>query len=364
MNALLAVETSCDDTSAAVLSEDGRVLSSFVSSQNDLHAPYGGVVPEIASRQHLANLPGTVSAALAGAGVSENDLGALAVTCGPGLQGSLLVGVSFAKAMSWALGVPLYGVNHVEAHLRSPWLEEPDLLYPSLGLVVSGGHSHVFFCKGPREVTLVAATRDDAAGEALDKLGKRLRLPYPGGPVMDRLSVRGNPKAVPFSLPRMSSGSADYSFSGIKTAALHHMNQRGLEIPQGADPDDLPTWAYDLIASYQKCIVDHLLQVLKRAALALKPRCITMAGGVACNGLLRRRFTGLGVELGVPAAFPRPSYCTDNAAMVGFLALSHHDGPDDRKELDAYPTAIWPRIPLEGNEPCLANSPKQRYRKH
>jgi len=230
--------------------------------------------------------------------------------------------------------------------------------------VVSGGHSHVFYCRGPRDAALVAATRDDAAGEALDKLGKRLRLPYPGGPVMDRLSVRGNPKAVPFSLPRMSSGSTDYSFSGIKTAALHHMNQRGLEIPQGADADHLPPWAYDLIASYQKRIVDHLLQVLKRIALALKPRCITMAGGVACNSLLRNRFNELGVELGVPAAFPRPSYCTDNAAMVGFLALSQKDEPGDRNELDAFPTAIWPRISLEGKTPCLPNSPKQRYRKH
>lgn len=354
MTVLLAVETSCDDTSAAVLTGDGRVLSSVVASQDAVHAPYGGVVPELASRQHLANLPRTVDSALREAGVSERDLTAVAVTCGPGLQGSLLVGVSYAKAMAWALGIPLYGVNHVEAHLRSAWMEAPDLPYPSLGLVVSGGHSHIFLCRSPHEVTLVAATRDDAAGEALDKLGKRLGLPYPAGPFMDRLATRGNPKAVVFTLPRMSSGSLDYSFSGLKTAALHYMNLRSLEIPAGADPEHLPPWAYDLIASYQKRVVDHLMQVLKKTALALRPRSITIAGGVACNSHLRARLQALGKELGVRTAFPRPAYCTDNAAMVGFQALPLPQAAPPPGEVDAFPTAIWTRMSLEVNSPCRA----------
>ena len=341
--AWLAVETSCDDTSAAVLDLDGTVLSSVVGSQDEIHARFGGIVPELASRQHLLNLPGIVSAALTEAGTDTTGLSRVAVTCGPGLLGSLLVGVSYAKAMAWGLSLPLYGLNHVEAHLRSPWMEHPDLPYPNLGLVVSGGHSHVFFCQDPRTVQLVAATRDDAAGEALDKLGKRLGLPYPAGPVIDRLASRGNPKAVPFSLPRMSSGSMDYSFSGLKTAALHFLQTHALTVPEGTPPDALPQWAYDLIASYQKRIVDHLIQVLRRAALQLHPASLTMAGGVACNTLLRTRLLELGEELGVPAAFPSQRFCTDNAAMVGFLAHSRGDMPSS-PQTDAFPTALWSRM--------------------
>ena len=354
MKALIAIETSCDDTSAALLSPEGAVLSSVVSSQDQVHARYGGVVPELASRQHLLTLPSVVASALEGAGLTAQQLSGVAVTCGPGLQGSLLVGVSYAKAFAWALRLPLYGVNHVEAHLRSPWLEHPDLPYPALGLVVSGGHSSIFYSETPSAAKLVAATRDDAAGEALDKLGKRLRLPYPAGPVMDRLSERGDPKAVPFSLPRMSSGSIDYSFSGLKTAALHYLTTNGLEVPPGAAPDDLPPWAYDLIASYQKRIVDHLIQVLRRAAVALRPASITMAGGVACNRLLRKRLVALGEDLGIPAAFPRPAYCTDNAAMIGYQALSLEPAPS-LAEVDAFPTAVWPRISLEAEKPCRQN---------
>jgi len=340
---LLAIETSCDDTSAAVMDGSGRLLSSVVGSQDEVHAPYGGIVPELASRQHLANLPAVVRAALHDAGISEQEIKRVAVTCGPGLLGSLLVGVSFAKAFAWGLSLPLFGVNHVEAHLRSPWMEHPGLPYPNLGLVVSGGHSHIFYCKEPHTVQLVAATRDDAAGEALDKLGKRLGLPYPAGPLMDRLAARGNPKAVPFSLPRMSSGSMDYSFSGLKTAALHYLATHDLSVPAGTPPEDLPQWAYDLIASYQKRIVDHLIQVLRRAALQLHPASLTMAGGVACNSLLRSRLLELGDDLGVPAAFPSTRFCTDNAAMVGFLALSRGDAPSS-PETDAFPTALWSRM--------------------
>jgi N6-L-threonylcarbamoyladenine synthase len=344
LSPVLAIETSCDDTAAALVARDGRVLSSAVSSQNEVHAPYGGVVPELASRQHLRDLPRVVERALETAGASLGDVSGVSVTAGPGLLGSLLVGVSYAKALAWALQVPLAGINHVEAHLHSPWIENPGLPYPALALVVSGGHSHLFLSESPRKALLVCATRDDAAGEALDKLAKRLGLPYPGGPVLDRLASRGDPKAVAFSLPKMSAGSLDFSFSGIKTAALYHLRQRGLEPPADAGPEELPQWVYDLIASYQKRIVDHLLQRLKKAALLLKPASFTAAGGVACNSLLRSRLVGLGRELGAEVGLPSPRYCTDNAAMIGFHAATARDwvgagAPD----LDAFPTARWER---------------------
>ncbi len=342
MSFLLGIESSCDDTSAAVLDAGGKVLSNVLASQEAVHAPYGGVVPELASRQHLKNISGTVRAALHKADITMGDLAAVAVTAGPGLLGSLLVGVSYAKALAWGLTIPVYGVNHVQAHLRSPWIEHPDLAYPSLALAVSGGHSHLFLCSSPDEVSMVARTRDDAAGEALDKLAKRLNLPYPGGPVIDRLSVRGNPRSVNFTLPRMASGSLDYSFSGLKTAALHHMITHDLEPVAHPDLEQLPQWEYDLIASFQKRVVDHLLQRLKKAALLYRPASLVMAGGVACNSLLRKRFTALGDELGIRAAFPSPRFCSDNGAMIAFYA---HSATASRKPsglaLDAFPTARW-----------------------
>ncbi len=347
MATVLGIETSCDDTSAAVLTSDGRVLSNVVASQVEVHAPYGGVVPELASRAHLRNLPRVVAAALDRAGVRAEELTAIAVTAGPGLLGSLLVGVSYAKAAAWSLRVPLIPVNHVEAHLRSPWIEHPDLEYPALALAVSGGHSHLFLCGSPERASMVAATRDDAAGEALDKLAKRMGLPYPGGPVVDRIAAKGNAKAIAFPLPRMSSGSLDYSFSGLKTAALHHMREKGLDLPPGSDPDSLPQWAYDLLASYQRRVVDHLLQRVRKAALILRPRSLVMAGGVACNSLLRARLASLGEELGIRTAFPSPRYCTDNAAMVAFLALGRLGEPvPARDAVDAFPTAHWPALSL------------------
>jgi N6-L-threonylcarbamoyladenine synthase len=214
-------------------------------------------------------------------------------------------------------------------------------------LVVSGGHSHLFYVKSLDSIALVAATRDDAAGEALDKLAKRLHLPYPGGPAIDRLAGRGNPRAVPFSLPRMSSHALDYSFSGLKTAALHFMKQNDLEPDTNPDLENLPQWEYDLIASFQKRVVDHLLQRIRKAALALRPLSLTMAGGVACNRLLRQRLSELGDELGIPTAYPRPSYCTDNAAMVAFLAhLKTRSGEASAPLVDAFPSCRWESLTL------------------
>jgi N6-L-threonylcarbamoyladenine synthase len=342
MSYILGLESSCDDTSAAVLDGEGRVMSNVLASQDAVHAPYGGVVPELASRQHLRNMAGTVRSALLKANIDKKDLSAVAVTVGPGLLGSLLVGVSYAKAFAWGLSIPVYGINHVQAHLRSPWIEKPDLPYPSLGLAVSGGHSHLFLCSSPEHVTMVARTRDDAAGEALDKLAKRLNLPYPGGPVIDRLSSRGDSRAIPFTMPRMASGSLDYSFSGLKTAALHYMISNGLEPASRPDLDALPQWEYDLLASFQKRVVDHLLQRLKKAALLYRPASLVMAGGVACNSVLRARFTTLGEDLGILTGFPSPCFCSDNGAMIAFY--THSTAACARPsglELDAFPTVRW-----------------------
>ncbi len=345
MKPVLGIETSCDDSSAAVVTEQGTVLSCVLAGQAEVHAPYGGVVPELASRAHLERLPPAVEKALAEAGVSLEDIGAVAVSSGPGLLGSLLVGLSYAKTLAWSLGVPVVGVNHIEAHLRSPWIENPSLPYPALGLVVSGGHSHLFWCSEPGRAELVAATRDDAAGEALDKVAKHLRLPYPGGPVIDRLSTRGNPKAFDLPLPRMSGGNGlDFSFSGLKTAALHRLREAGLEPAPPGDLSALPPWEYDLMASFQKRVVDHLLGRLKKAALLFRPASLTLAGGVACNRLLRDRFRRLAEDLGLAAGLPSPRLCTDNAAMVAFHALDHlKAGRTAGYDLDAAAVVKWAR---------------------
>lgn len=344
MKLLLGIESSCDDTSAAVVSEEGRVLSNVLANQDEIHAPYGGVVPELASRQHLTALPVVVERALSEAGATLEDITGVAVTNGPGLLGSLLVGLSYAKALAWALSIEITAVNHVEAHFRSAWIERPELSYPALGLVVSGGHSHLYSCDTCEETLLVAGTRDDAAGEALDKLAKRLHLPYPGGPVIDRLAERGDSSAVPFSLPKMSGGSLDYSFSGIKTAALFYMRKNGLEPERDISLEELPQWEYDLIASYRKRVVDHLIQRLKKAALLLKPASMVMGGGVARNSLLRKRFLELGEYLEIPAFFPSNTLCSDNAAMIAFKALTLKPAPDFGASLDAFPVARWRRL--------------------
>lgn len=345
MKPVLGIETSCDDSSAAVVTEDGVVLSCVLAGQAAVHAPYGGVVPELASRAHLERLPWVVEQALAEAQTPLKALNAVAVSSGPGLLGSLLVGLSYAKSLAWSLGVPVVGVNHIEAHLRSPWIENPSLPYPALGLVVSGGHSHLFWCPDQDRTELVAATRDDAAGEALDKVAKYLHLPYPGGPVIDRLSSRGNPKAFDLPLPRMSGGNGlDFSFSGLKTAALHRMREAGLVPVPARDPAALPSWEYDLMASFQKRVVDHLLHRLRKAALRYRPASLTLAGGVACNRLLRDRFRRLAQDLGLSAGLPSPPLCTDNAAMVAFRALDAlKRGPLPGYDLDAAAVARWPR---------------------
>jgi N6-L-threonylcarbamoyladenine synthase len=319
---ILGIESSCDETAAALV-EDGRVvLSNVVASQIKTHKSFGGVVPELASREHLRNIGYVVWKAFADAGKTQQDIDGIAVTQGPGLIGSLLVGVSFAKALAYSIGKPLIPVNHVEGHIFSAFIESPGIEYPFLALVVSGGHTSLIYSREPGRYQLVAKARDDAAGEALDKLAKFLGLGYPGGPVIDRLSKEGNPRAFSFSIPKISDGSLDFSFSGFKTAALRHIQQAGIKPRRSGGK--VSRQILDLAASYQQAIVDTLVSQTRKAVSRLHPRSILLVGGVACNSQLRltfkRVFEEPGAELRV--YYPNPALTTDNAVMIAAAGAS------------------------------------------
>jgi N6-L-threonylcarbamoyladenine synthase len=340
MKFLLAIETSCDDTSVAVLSEEGTVLSNVVSSQLKAHKPYGGVVPEIASREHLKNLPVVFEEALSGAQIDVEDIKAVASTRGPGLLGSVLVGFSFAKALSYALKVPYYGINHIEAHLTSPWIEKRDIPFPSIILVVSGGHSHLFYAESFEKISLISATRDDAAGEAFDKAGKKLKIPYPQGPLIDKLARKGNAESFKFPQPRMKKGT-DFSFSGLKTAFIYTLEKNNLSLEK-YDEENLPEWVFDIFASFEKSVVCHLVERTEKAIDLYKPNSVALAGGVAANTLLRKRFSEIAEKRGVRYSIPSLKYCTDNAAMVGFNAyIKWKKGLNSELSIDAFSTAEW-----------------------
>jgi len=311
---VLGVESSCDETAAAVVAEGTRVLSNVVASQVATHRGYGGVVPELASRAHLQNIGWVVRRALAEAAVNQHEIDGLAVTQGPGLIGSLLVGLSFSKAMAFALGKPLVPVNHIEGHIYSAFLEHPGIEYPLLALVVSGGHTSLIHAESEGRYQSIARTRDDAAGEALDKLAKFLGLGYPGGPVIDRLARQGNDRAFAFSIPKITDGSLDFSFSGFKTAALRRIQEAGIRPRRGGR---VSRKILDLVASYQRAIVETLVAQTARAAVRLQPRSVLLVGGVACNTLLRRRFKEE-FERGEDCRVfcPSPQFTTDNAAMI------------------------------------------------
>ncbi len=319
---VLGIESSCDETAAALLEDEHRVLSNVVASQVDTHRSFGGVVPELASREHLRNIGFVVWEAFRAAGRKYQDIDGIAVTNGPGLIGSLLVGLSFAKAMAFSLRKPLAPVNHVEGHIFSAFIEHPEISYPLLALVVSGGHTSLIFAPEPGRYQPVGRTRDDAAGEALDKLSKFLGLGYPGGPVIDRLSKRGNPRAFSFSIPKISDGSLDFSFSGFKTAALRHIQESGIKPRRSGGR--VSQQILDLVASYQRAIVETLLSQTRKAADRLRPRSILLVGGVACNSLLRETFTGAFEGLSHESSngerprvyYPAPAFTTDNAAMI------------------------------------------------
>ncbi len=325
---VLGIESSCDETAAALIQDDHHVLSNVVASQIETHRSFGGVVPELASREHLKNIGYVVSRAFRDAGKTYRDIDGIAVTQGPGLIGSLLVGLSFAKAMAFALGKPLVAVNHLEGHIFSAFIEHPEIRYPLLALVVSGGHTSLILSSEPGKYESVSRTRDDAAGEALDKLSKFLGLGYPGGPVIDRLSKAGRPSRFAFSIPKISDGSLDFSFSGFKTAALRHIEQSGIRTHRKGRR--VSQAILDLVASYQKAIVDTLLRQTQKAAARCRPATVLLVGGVACNSLLRRSFkeafertAGAGTGGNASCApshprvfFPSTALTTDNAAMI------------------------------------------------
>lgn len=309
---ILAIETSCDETSAAVVSFDRQIKSNVVLSQDLIHAPFGGVVPELASRQHLKTILPVIEEALRRAEIELKDIEAFAVTQGPGLIGSLLVGVCFAKALAYYYHRPLIGIDHLRAHIESVFLSSPDIPFPSLALIVSGGHTSLFYLPQRLNYQLLGRTRDDAAGEALDKVAKFLSLGYPGGPIIERLAEDGYPEAFAFAIPKMKDNSLDFSFSGLKTAALRLIkeNQITASSPQ----------LKDFLASFEAAIVDSLLFNLSQALSIHQAEAILLCGGVARNRRLRSCFLKLGQEMGVKAYLPLPEYCTDNAAMVGALA--------------------------------------------
>ena len=318
MTRLLAIETSCDETAAAVVEDGRRILSSVVSTQAALHAPYGGVVPELASRHHLENICPVIEKAMADAGLGFPELDAVAVTQGPGLVGSLLVGLQAAKAIAFVHDKPLVPVHHLAGHLEAPALAHGDIPLPALALVVSGGHTSLFEVPGRGEYRLLGRTRDDAAGEAFDKVAKLLGLGYPGGPVIDRLAEGANDHAHEFTIARIKDGRPDFSFSGIKTAVLYHVKREGVtpvEDPAQATPE-----IRDLVASFQRAVVTALVRKLKQTAQQRRPRSLLLTGGVAANRRLRRDAARAAEELGLPLFVPPIALSTDNAAMIGAAA--------------------------------------------
>ncbi|HXF04308.1 MAG TPA: tRNA (adenosine(37)-N6)-threonylcarbamoyltransferase complex transferase subunit TsaD [Blastocatellia bacterium] len=315
---ILGIETSCDETAAAVVEDGRQIRSSLVATQFTVHQPYGGIVPELASREHLRNIVPIVEGALMQAGVTVSDIDAVAVTQGPGLIGSLLVGICYAKALAYAQRKPLIGINHHEGHIFSVVFEHPSLRYPSLALIVSGGDTSLFWIPEPEVYQVLGHTRDDAAGEAFDKVAKLLGLGYPGGPIIDELARRGDPHAIPFTVPRMSDGRIDFSFSGLKTAVLRYVREHRIEpVTDRAHPSQQ---VLDLLASFQNTVVRTLMSRLRKAMETYRAETIILAGGVACNSQLRQEARRFAEERGIAVVYPSPHLTTDNAAMIAAAA--------------------------------------------
>ncbi|MCD7867970.1 MAG: tRNA (adenosine(37)-N6)-threonylcarbamoyltransferase complex transferase subunit TsaD [Clostridiales bacterium] len=309
---ILAIESSCDETAAAVVKNGRTVLSSVISSQIDLHKLYGGVVPEIASRKHIEKINPVIEEALRDGGVTLDDLDAVGVTYGPGLVGALLVGVAEAKAIAYAKKLPLVGVHHIEGHVSANYIENPDLEPPFLCLIVSGGHTHLVIVKDYGEFEILGRTRDDAAGEAFDKVARAIGLGYPGGPKIDRLSREGNDQAIWFPRAKIEDSPYDFSFSGVKSAVLNYLNSakmKGEEVNRA-----------DLAASFQRAVVEVLVEHTMAAARDYHMKKIAIAGGVASNGTLREAMSRACDKRGYRFYRPSPILCTDNAAMIGAAA--------------------------------------------
>lgn len=313
---ILGIESSCDETAAAVVEDGVRVYSNIIASQIATHKKFGGVVPELASREHLEKIEGVVDEALFAARITAHDVDGIAVTQGPGLVGSLLVGINYAKGIAFAAGKPIVGINHIEGHVYSVSFEFPLPEYPALALVVSGGHTNLFLIPESEKYKLVGRTRDDAAGEAFDKVSKLIGLGYPGGPAIDRLAQRGNKRATIFPLAEIKDEAhkLDFSFSGLKTAVLRYVRENN--IPPIIEPENPSEQILDLCASFQNAVVRALVRSLRKAAEVYQPRTLILAGGVACNSELRATVKQLAQEMSIPVYIPSPVFTTDNAAMI------------------------------------------------
>ncbi len=334
---ILGIETSCDETACAVVADGREVRSSIVASQIDVHARFGGVVPEIASRAHIEAINTVIDQALRAAGTDPADLDGVAVTHEPGLIGSLLVGVMAAKTLAWAWGLPLIGVNHVCAHALAPALDAEPIEYPAAALICSGGHTALYRCDSPTRMELLGSTIDDAAGEAFDKVASIMELGYPGGPVIDRVARDGDPATVEFPRTLLKGDSLDFSFSGLKTAVLYHVNgvpggrggRGGLQAKRAAAQEHAGQGIAsftdreiaDLAASFQAAVVDVLRIKLRRAAKRVGARSLVVGGGVSANSALREAAGGLAEKLGVPLRLPELRFCVDNAAMIAALGF-------------------------------------------
>lgn len=327
---ILAIESSCDETAAAVVKNGREVLSNVISSQIDLHTLYGGVVPEIASRKHIEKINQVIQGALDEADMTLEQMTAIGVTYGPGLVGALLVGVAEAKAIAYAAKKPLVGVHHIEGHVSANFIEHPDLEPPFVCLIVSGGHTHLVIVKDYGEFEIIGRTRDDAAGEAFDKVARAVGLGYPGGPKVDKAAKEGNPHAIEFPRAKIDGSPYDFSFSGLKSAVLNHINHAQMCHEEIFVPD--------LAASFQNAVVDSLVSRGVAAAKEFGFEKLAIAGGVACNTALRTGMEDACKKAGIQFYYPSPIFCTDNAAMIGVAAYYEYiNGTRDGWDLNAVP---------------------------
>ncbi len=355
---ILGIESSCDETAAAAVRDGCEILSSVIASQIEMHKPWGGVVPELASREHLEKIEPIVAEALERASVSLSDIDAIAVTQGPGLIGSLLVGVCYAKSLAYALGIPFIGVNHIEGHVYSVAFENPPIEYPALALIVSGGHTNIFHIPEEGAYKVVSRTRDDAAGEAFDKVAKMLGLGYPGGPIIEKLAKEGDASKVKFTQAKISDGRPDLSFSGLKTAVARYVRENGIEPLAIGDAPTQPI--KDLAASFQAAVIKALVGTLEKLAVELQPKTLIVAGGVACNLSLVEAAETTGKKLGLPVYFPSKYLSTDNAAMIaaaGYFHLKKGETSDLRMTAD-----ITMRLQNLDNEDSELRKRKVHYR--
>lgn len=355
---ILGIESSCDETAAAVVKNGREILSSVISSQIELHRPFGGVFPELAAREHLAKIEPVVKESLMKAGIEFKDLDAVAVTQGPGLIGSLLVGVSYAKALAWGLEIPFIGVNHIEGHVYSIVFENPPVEYPALALIVSGGHTNLFYIPEEGKYKIVSRTRDDAAGEAFDKVGKMLGLSYPGGPVIEKIAKTGDAAKIKFPIAKISDGRPDFSFSGLKTAVSRYIREN--EILPASDNESVSQEIRDIAASFQLTVVKSLMINVEKLAIQLQPKTLIVAGGVACNGALREAAETFGLKMNLPVYFPSKHLSTDNAAMIaaaGYFHLQKGERSDLRMTAD-----VTLRLQNFENEDAELKRKKVRYR--